>query len=154
MSDGKAPRGTPWDAALRYLGQRAHSRLELDQKLTRRGYEPKEVRQTLERLDLAGLIDDEQFAIDYARSLFEAKGVSSREVVRRLRERGVGQAIIDSVLATTSDSDFERALRIAERRLSQMQGIDNVTLRRRLLAYLGRRGFSEGVCYAVVRQLA
>lgn len=147
------PLGSPWDAALRYLGQRSHSRLELEQKLSRRGFSSDEVDDTIRRLDQAGLIDDQQFAAEYARSVIQARGLSSREVARRLRQRGIEQRDIETALGDVAEGDFDRALEVAGRRLDQMGDLDTQTRRRRLLSYLGRRGFSEELCYAVVRRL-
>jgi len=143
--------GTSWDAALRYLGQRAHSEAELRVKLGRR-FEPDEVEVAIERLHRADLLDDAQFGEDYARSLLNS-GKSKRAVASKLQSKGLEDALIDQILREYPDSDeFDRALALAESRIEKMLDLPKETQTRRLLAYLGRRGFSEGICYAAVRR--
>ena len=50
------------DAGLRLLARRAHSRAELRQKLSRRGYEPGEVAAAMGRLDELAYLDDGAYA--------------------------------------------------------------------------------------------
>ena len=149
----KPPRGTAWDAALRYLGQRDHARLELAAKLERRGFSAEETADALERLDAADLLDDSAFARRLARQLLEGRHLSEREVHRRLTAKGVSPEVAEEAIATSAEpgSDFDRALVLAQRKLDGSAGLDTPTAQRRLLAYLARRGFSSGVCYAAYR---
>lgn len=152
VSDGH-PRGTPWDAALRYLGQRDHSRLEVQQKLERRGFPAEEINATLERLTGAGLLDDGAYAQQKAASLFANRGSSVAEVRRKLAQKGVSAADIDrAITPANADADFERACAEVERRGPKMLGLPAQTRQRRLLSHLARRGFPEGVCYRAVLQ--
>lgn len=141
---------TAWDSALRYLGQRAHSRQELIQKLTRRGYDQEEIDQTLMRLDQADLLDDAQFARDYTRSLLSSRGSSRREVQRELGKKGISSDLVADVLADLPD-DFDRALAGARKKMAGLADREKDVRWRRTLAYLARRGFSESTCYAAVR---
>lgn len=144
---------TPWDCALRYLGQRSHSAHELQSKLARRGFTEEEIDQTMQRLDDAGLLDDEQFADEYSESLFGSKNLSSREVARRLKQRGVSQLIIEATLAGSALRDYDRALVVGKKKCQQMADLPEEVQLRRLLAYLSRRGFTESICYAVWREM-
>lgn len=148
----KIAAGSPWDCALRYLGQRSHSQHEIETKLARRGFAAEEIDATMGRLLRADLIDDDQFAYEYARSLFRTKKLSSREVARRLRDKGVPGITAERVLAEAADTgDYERALSVAAKKAGQMQGLDPAVQERRLLAFLARRGFTQSTCYAVTQ---
>ncbi len=156
MPDSKPIRSgpTPWDCALRYLGVRSHSQHELEQKLTRRGFTPEEIQLTIDRLDQSGLLNDEQFARDLTRSLLEGRSFSLAQVARELNKRGLSSEIVETVLADIpADSDYGRAVGLAEKKMGQLSGHPQDVRRRRTLAYLGRRGFSSGVCYAVIREV-
>lgn len=142
---------TAWDSALRYLGQRDHSTEELRVKLSRR-FEPEEVAEVMDRLATAELLDDAKFARRYAESL-QKRGESRRSIAAKLKSKGIKAHEIERTLELYTDSDeFERAVELAARRLSSLDELPSDVKRRRLLAYLGRRGFSQQVCFAAMRK--
>lgn len=141
---------SPWDAALRYLGQRDHSEHELRTKLARRDFDEDEIENVIQRLYAAKLIDDAKFASACAISYFHS-GLSRRAVAIKLRNKGLSDVNIEAALSGLDDDDeLGRAIDLARSRLQKMSGIPQATARRRLLAFLGRRGFSESMCYAAV----
>lgn len=150
----QGPKGTAWDSSLRYLGIRSHSRFEIRRKLDRRGYPKEEIDAVLTRLENAGLVDDRQFARELTRSLLSSKSASRREISRQLAKRGVdpeqAEAAVDSI---TAHEEHERARALAEKKMRQLLQVSKDVRWRRTLGYLNRRGFSEGTCYAVVRDV-
>jgi regulatory protein len=121
------------ELALRALRHRNRSRLELSQRLQRAGIEPDEREATLDRLAEAGLVSDERYAEDRARSLAQ-RGMGDRLIRQDLRRQGVEHESVERAVAQLEPED-ERALKIFERRGGEG----------RALRYLAGKGFSPEI---------
>jgi regulatory protein len=143
-------------AALRLLGIRAYARRDLARRLERKAHPAPAVEAALRQLDAQGLIDDAAFARWYVDSR-GARGRGPLRLRRDLRALGVADGLIEAALAATRPDDADplampRAL--LEKRERQLQGLPRPTRRRRLLAYLARRGFSGHEVARLVEQVA
>lgn len=146
-----SPKQTAWDCALRYLGQRAHGSVELRVKLERRGFEEEEIDLAMDRLRGADLLDDEAFGAEYARTLIVSRGLSKAAAMRKLREKGLSEQVTASALAPfTDDEEYQRALELAQQRRRKLAELDPITAKRRILAFLARRGYPQSICYRAV----
>jgi regulatory protein len=125
-------------AALRALARRAHARLDLRRRLLQKQHPPHAVDGALERLSAAGLLDDLRYAFDYAASKAR-RGRGPARLVRDLQAQGV------------DPHDAVRAL--AQKRAKQLAGLPPVVRKRRLVAFLARRGFNGGEIREVVESL-
>jgi regulatory protein len=99
-------------------------------------------------LERAGLVDDAEFAQFWVenRERFRPRG---RHALRyELRSKGIDDEIIEVVLASIDAS--ESAYRAAHRKARQLEHLDRREFDRKLVEYLGRRGFS----YEVAREVA
>jgi regulatory protein len=137
--------------AYRYLSYRPRSYAEVDRKLREKGFDDTAVRIVLSNLIRLGYIDDEKFADQWAQSRVRLRGLGRRRIEQELRYKGVdretARRAIDDVL--TADLEIETARRAVERKLKTMRTLDRETRRRRLAAFLERRGFS----FAVIRHI-
>ena len=75
-------------AALRALARRAHARLDLQRRLVKKQHPPAAVDAALERLTIRGLLDDRQFAEQYA-ALRATRGRGPARLLRDLLAQGV-----------------------------------------------------------------
>jgi len=137
---------------LRFLGVRSRSEAEIQRKLSEQGFEPAVVEATLQRLKKNGYIGDEKFAKEWVenRSTFRPRG--RRLMALELRQKGVPGDAIEKALAETSDESslaYQSAVKYARR----LAGSDWETFRKRLGAYLMRRGFSYGTIAPILRQV-
>jgi len=129
--------------ALRMLAARPRAINELMFRLRDRGHNPSAVAEAVGRLESKGLLDDAEFARHFTRvRLSRGHGppriltdLLSRGVERRLAERA-----IDDVVEVEGVDPAEEARALALKRARQMGDLPAATLRRRLLAYLARRG--------------
>ena len=76
------------ELALRALRHRNRSRHELSRRLQRAGISPDEREATLDRLTEAGLVSDERYAEERARSLSQ-RGLGDALIRQDLRRQGV-----------------------------------------------------------------
>jgi regulatory protein len=131
-------------AALRHLERRAFGARDLARRLGRRGHGPDAVAAATRRLHALGLLDDAAFARQYVESR-AARGRGPARLRRDLLALGVADAVADAALAAhwPEGSDLAGTTRrLAERRVRQLGALPRPVLRRRLLAYLARRGYA------------
>src|SRR5215207_5468279 len=116
MSTRERPRTSAKDRALRLLSVRSRSRVELERRLARAGYEPDEVQVAIADLEEVGLVDDERFA----RELAEAKrrrGMGRRAGLAALRAKGVDREIAEQAVGEVNPEDeADRAYELARAR--------------------------------------
>jgi regulatory protein len=137
---------------LRLLTARARTRAELSGQLAKRGY-PDDVRdRVLDRLAVAGLVDDADFAEQWVESRRSRAGKSRRALAAELHAKGVDKDVITATLGGI-DADAERAraeeLVRAKLRRETLSG-DDVRISRRLVGMLARRGYSQNLACEVV----
>jgi len=144
------PTVTALDAALRLLARRAHSRVELLLKLTRRGYEGGPIRAALSRLQELGYIDDQAFARSFVRRRGSSRG--PRALSAELAGRGVDRAEVDTAVAEFGESEqVAAATRIAERLYARKPTTGPREILDEIGTKLVRRGFSVVVARAACR---
>src|SRR5581483_2024712 len=79
--------------------------------------------------------------------------MGKRALSAELRRRGVADETALEAVSTIESDDEERAARqLVDRKLRTMSGLDDPTRVRRLVGMLGRRGYSGGLAYRVVRE--
>jgi regulatory protein len=143
-------------AALRALARRAHARFDLRRRLLQTQHPPAAVDAALDRLSAVGLLDDERFATEYARAKAR-RGRGPARLVRDLQSQGVERrvaedAVRQSLAAEGVDTaDVARAL--AAKRARQLAGLAPAVRKRRLSAFLARRGFAAHEIWEVVESL-
>jgi regulatory protein len=143
-------------AALRAVARRAHARFDLRRRLLQRRHPAVAVDRALERLSAAGLLNDAQFAADYAAQKAR-RGRGPVRLVRDLQAQGVERRLAEDAVRTSlaqEGIDPAAAVRaVAEKRAQQLAGLPPVVKKRRLVAFLIRRGFNGGEIREVVESL-
>lgn len=141
--------------ALRSLERRGFARADLGRRLVKKGHPRPAVDAALDRLSQRGLLDDSAFARNYTETRV-ARGRGPARIRRDLLAMGVGDRDIRAALARQPASEedlLEQALAVATRRASQLGGLPFGVRRRRLMAFLSRRGFAGTVAVEAVRRL-
>jgi regulatory protein len=131
-------------AALRALARRAHARLDLQRRLVKRHHPPAAVEAALDRLALRGLLDDRRFAEQYA-ALRATRGKGPARLLRDLQAQGVerrtAEHAVRRALAEEGIDPGVEARAVAAKRARQLAGLPVAVRKRRLLAFLVRRGY-------------
>jgi regulatory protein len=139
---GRAGTGDPHEVALDLLGRRAYSVRELVRKLEDRGFSPAVARAEAERLEAAGLLDDDALAqAVVAAELRRGKG--RRAAAATLRRRGVRAGHREAAVGGVDPEDEAKALAVAaERACAAHPGWRRLHgERRKVIRYLLARGF-------------
>jgi regulatory protein len=126
------------------LGRRGFARRDLERRLVHRGHPREAARSALDRAAAAGLLDDRQYSLSYAQ-VKSARGRGPARLLRDLLAMGVDRGVAEEAIAAAwagEDREAQASLALARKRASQLGNLPRPAKRRRLLAYLARRGFA------------
>jgi regulatory protein len=137
-----------YERALHYLSFRPRSEREVRRYLQRKEYDEEAINQVLARLKRAHLIDDLAFARSWVENRESLRPRGAWMLKAEMRQKGLSDQIIDMVLMDLDEE--ESALKASESALRRYARLDEELFRRRLWAYLQRRGFGYEVCRSVV----
>jgi regulatory protein len=138
--------------ALLLLSYRPRSEAEIREKLTRAGFEPDVIAGAIERLRSSGLVQDETFAQTWIENRSTFRPRSQKMLAYELRRKGVAEDTIQRTLLEGED-DSSLAYQAAVRYATRLDETDWQEFRRRLTAFLARRGFSYSTAAPIVIQV-
>jgi regulatory protein len=156
------PDAAPEDVArsilLRKLTVAPRTRAQLADALAQRGVPDEVADSALDRFEDLGLVDDAEFARQWARSRQAGRGLARRALAYELRQRGVDDDLVKDALddpelgdeLTTARELVRRRLAAARPRLSDPVERERQT--RRALGMLARKGYGGGVAARAVRE--
>lgn len=132
--------------ALKLLQYRPRSRKEMQQRLSKKGFDEDEISNTLRFLEDTGLIEDRLLASGLMRDAVERRYLGRKGVESLLYQRGIDKELINEMLSShTEDMEIEAAKRLIEKRFKTLKGYPQDIIARRLIGMLRRRGFSGDV---------
>jgi regulatory protein len=139
------------------LEARARGVAELRRLLIRKGEPEADVDETIARLQASGVLDDANYARQFARSKALGAGHSRRRLQQELTRRGVAREVSDAAIEdvfTDEGVDEDAAIeKVARKKLRMLAKLDEPTQRRRLYAFLARRGYESDDIARVTRLL-
>ena len=138
--------------ALRALEARAYARADLGRRLVRKGHPRDAVDRALARAGDLGLLDDAAFARSYVETR-AARGRGPVRITRNLGAMGVERRVVYAAVAAhwpDGRDEAEVPVDLVTRRAAQLASLPPAVRRRRLLAFLARRGYSGRTVNAVV----
>jgi len=146
-----------YDYALNLLAARPYATRALQKKLIQKEYPAADADDAIRRLVDNGLLDDEKFAEQYARSKMLSTGASKRRLTQDLYRKGIKGDVASSAIANViADEEIDTAAvidQVARKKLAQLGDLEPLVLRRRLFAFLARRGYDVGEIKSVVGRL-
>jgi regulatory protein len=149
--------GSTYSRSLDMLARAPRSARDLRRRLLLKGEPEADVDATIERLTAAGLLDDAAYARAFVRSKVSSQAFSRRRLHLELAKRGVARDVAEAaILEVLHDDDVNESAnieRVARKKLRALRGLDEETQRRRLFAYLARRGYDVDEVRAVLRAI-
>lgn len=135
------------DYAYRLLSYRQRSTKETKERLERKGFTPKTIRNAITYLSEIDYLNDENFARFWVRSKIETNPLSLALLRYQLRQKGIPSQIIEKVVSDFAGQydEHEAARKLANSRRPRYKGLEPLKLKKRLYDYLRRRGFSHEV---------
>ena len=134
-----------YDRALNMLAFRGRSSTELARSLIRKGEDKAHVDWAIARLMEQGLLDDAAFARAFTRARVVGGKQSRRRVEQELARKGVSRTVAGEAIEDVFEDEGvdQRAIveEAARKKLRSLSGLDPAVQRRRLYAFLARRGY-------------
>jgi len=157
MRESSRPKQSTYERALDMLEARARGADELKRLLLRKGEPATEVDAALERLAQAGLLDDASYARQLARTKALGAGQSGRRIQQELTRRGVAREVSSQAIAEVFEEEGVDEMaameRVARKKLRTLAKLDLPTQKRRLYAFLARRGYDSDDISAALRRI-
>ncbi len=145
------------DAALNLLSYRARTRAELRRRLRQKGFRPARIDPCLDRLAEKGFLDDEAVAASFVRDRLRHRPRGRSALAAELRAKGVSRDVVDRAIdevfddEETDDPALARSVAagwvarqsraVLAALTSDVPDSGRARAKRRLVGYLGRRGF-------------
>jgi regulatory protein len=145
------PKSTPEpgdlrEHALRLLARREHSRAELSRKLGQAGFAADDITPLLNEFEEKKWLSDRRFAESYVADHRTRAG--SIKLAYDLRQRGVSDSLIESVLGENRDSELERARAVWKKKFASAPA--DRAAKARQMRFLQSRGFTPEVIQRVL----
>jgi regulatory protein len=146
MIDEPSRRRSTYDRAVNMLAFRARSVAELRRQLIVKGEPAADVDAAIARLIDQRFLNDADFARQFARAKLVGAGASRFRIAQELSRKGVPRDVADDALNSLRDDDgldpSATIHRVAEKKWRSLAKLDPEMARRRLYAFLARRGFN------------
>jgi regulatory protein len=141
-----------YQKALNLLSRKQRTSHEIQQKLVEKGYSSSQVEEVLIKLQHAGLIEDQKYAQMWVENRNSFHPRSQRLIRLELHHKGIANDEIEKALAGSAE-DTELATQAALQQIRKYERLDWESFRKKLSAFLLRRGFSYGTVAPVVRSI-
>jgi len=141
------------DAAIRLLTARPRSVREIEQRLRRKEFDDPTIERVIERLRDWRYIDDEAFARFWVENRESNRPRGRRLLEQELRSKGIEREIVTNTIEDAEIDEIAGALEIARTKLRAYKDLEPEIVKRRLGAFLARRGYGYGVIKPVLTEL-
>lgn len=135
------------ERALRLLARREHSRAELTRKLEAAGFAREEVSLLLDDFETRNWLSDQRFAESYVADHRARAG--SIKLAYDLRQRGISDAVIESVLGENRDSELERAREVWRKKFGVVP--TDAAEKAKQIRFMLSRGFAREIIQKTLR---
>ena len=140
------------EAALAFLAYRPRSEREVRDRLRRGGFAPETIEPVVAKLHDWRYLDDADFARRWIEGRAAQRPRGARLLQQELRQKGVAAETAREAIAEADLDEAAAAEALARRRLAAYAGEDPQVVRRRVGAYLARRGYGFDVVRAALDQ--
>ena len=140
-----------YQRAINFLSYRVRSEKEIRQNLTKHDVPEDIIERVVDRLRGASLVNDWDFASQWVENRVQFKPRGKRALSSELFQKGIGNEIIEDVLAELDEEELAYAC--ARSRITKFTGMEKKAFQKKLSGLLTRRGFPYHVTKDVVGSL-
>lgn len=142
------------DYALGLLLSQTYTKQQMIEALEKGGFCVHAINETIENLEQLGHIKDEKYARSWVKNRRHKRPTSKRVMRRELILQGVDKSTVNRVLAEIDEADEKvLALHVARKQVNRYKSLAPHVAKRRLYAFLIRRGFDHEMVGQVMRQI-
>jgi regulatory protein len=140
-----------YQQAMLFLSYRARSEKEIRQNLRKHEIPEEVIEETLARLRIAGLANDNEFARAWVENRNTFRPRSKKALAIELRQKGLDD---ETIQASTSAVDEEAlAYETGSKRAARFKDLEWNEFRKKLSEFLARRGFSYSIAAFTVSRI-
>jgi len=136
-------REVAYQRAIKFLNYRPRTLLEIRQNLQKHDTPEEIIVYVLDRLQQAGLINDQHFAENWVENRSELRPRSRRALSFELKQRGIDPQVIEQTLEEIDDEEL--AYQAAIKQARKYKNLEWIDFRRKMYGFLARRGFNYEV---------
>lgn len=144
------------ESAFYFLGRRMHARKELELKLLKKKISKEIINDVLNELILSGYIDDEKFALEYAKARSSLKKIGVNKIKAELSSKGVERKIIENSIAMAVDKEITKknAIITAKKKMDSLRkkGLMENVVRQKAAAFLLSKGYEYELIQKVLEK--
>lgn len=135
------------DYALKLLSYRPRTIKEIRDRLKFKDYDEGIVQEVIRNLKRLNLLNDREFALSWAADRMRFKPVGRFRLRQELLSKGISEDLIAETIqsAYQGEGEVELASQVAGQKMRSYRNLNDLTSRRRMYAFLQRRGFSSEI---------
>lgn len=139
--------------AVYYLGAKPRTRKQIEQYLIRKQFEEMNIRYALDRLESEHIVDDEQYAHQFAAQRLKS-GLKGRHWIKQeLQQLGISQELAGEALRTLNgEAELASAIAAAGKKWRSLKGTPKER-KQKLIVFLLRRGFPGDIAREAVKSV-
>lgn len=131
---------------------RDRSAKEVHQRIRELKLDSETAEPLFEQLENDGFVDDERFAVHFARGKFRSNHWGKIRIRQELSMNGISPRLIQKGLDEIDADDYQKTLfDLLEKKWGQLDGEDNAS--QKLAAFAIRKGFEPGLVFEAVGQI-
>lgn len=139
---------------LKFLSFRQRTSSEIQKYLQKIHASEEAKTQVISKLEQLNLINDKAFINWWVEQRSAYRPRALRFLKIELKQKGISQELLDSVLSEYSASDEEKSAKtFAEKKLQRIKNLPGIEIKKKLFQALSSRGFSYNVIQSVVDNL-
>ncbi|MGI6192184.1 MAG: regulatory protein RecX [Christensenellales bacterium] len=141
------------NAALHYLTATDRTKSQMERNLSKKGFSEEVVKETIEKLESYGYVDDRDYATRYVKQQVEIKGLGKRTVAGKLYRFGIDSETAQEALSTVDEeTERQNALSWAIKFNHRIDEADPRKKREKIVRRLVLKGFSYDVINSALRE--
>jgi regulatory protein len=140
------------DHAVRLLEAQPKTRKQLVRRLKLHGFEASLIEEALDRLERAGILNDQEFARIWITSRRQYRPRGDYVLKQELIKKGVEIEVIEAAFEICEPADQQQMVRdLVEKKWKALAYLSPAERKKRILNFLSRRGFRYDVAQEVLR---
>jgi len=140
-----------YQRSLHFLSFRARTQYEIEKYLQKNEFSEIAVENAVEKLHRHKYLDDVDFGQQWVSNRTRLKPKGKRALRYELRQKGLSDANIEASVANLDEDDL--AWQAVQNKLPRWQLLDKMALKKKLTAFLARRGFNYDSIASVLAKI-
>ncbi len=138
-----------------YISYKPRTKREIINKLRSKGYDIMDIDKAIQHFTEIGYINDEQFALDYAKTLERKNKYSILQITEKLMNKGIDKKIITNVIEMNSlnSNEYELAMQLAQKKIKMIKSDESKEMKAKIYRYLAQKKFSPDVIRYVLEDI-